>query len=70
LSTRSSTTHFQEGYGDDCLLVGEIGDSSIHFQVSAKLDAIKLNYGCCNGACGLCKARVVSGSVAALQAQD
>jgi CDP-4-dehydro-6-deoxyglucose reductase len=31
---------------------------------------LKLNYGCGNGACGLCKARVVSGSVAALQAQD
>jgi len=31
---------------------------------------LKLNYGCGNAACGLCKARVVSGSVAALQAQD
>jgi CDP-4-dehydro-6-deoxyglucose reductase, E3 len=31
---------------------------------------LKLNYGCGNGACGLCKARIVSGSVAALQAQD
>jgi CDP-4-dehydro-6-deoxyglucose reductase, E3 len=31
---------------------------------------LKLNYGCDNGACGLCKARVVSGSVAALHPQD
>jgi CDP-4-dehydro-6-deoxyglucose reductase len=31
---------------------------------------LRLNYGCGNGTCGLCKARVVSGAVAAVQPQD
>jgi CDP-4-dehydro-6-deoxyglucose reductase, E3 len=30
----------------------------------------KLNYGCLNGACGLCKARVISGTVARLRPSD
>ena len=31
---------------------------------------LQLNYGCGNGTCGLCKARVISGSVARVQAYD
>ena len=31
---------------------------------------LRLNYGCGNGTCGLCKARVISGSVARVQAFD
>ena len=31
---------------------------------------LHLNYGCGNGTCGLCKARVISGSVARVQAYD
>lgn len=31
---------------------------------------LRLNYGCGNGTCGLCKARVVSGEVAKVQAYD
>ena len=31
---------------------------------------LHLNYGCANGTCGLCKARVISGSVARVQAHD